>query len=546
MRAESQTAYYYLLVDRVVQVVERHLENSVQDVNSYPKGAIKKRLAQALAMHLTVPFIQMQLDSRYGEHPVQSGELASELRCAGLQINTLTGKVNLSAKLMFVGIGKFLVLWLVVLLIFLRSFFSLKPAFGKATLVYGVGAADLFYGGNALRFEEFCRVGNLDALRKATRYVVLSAKPVLSTNEAQFIYCRSPLLTLFERNKLGFVDSFLFLADHFSCLLTYFSLVFRLPVSCLLWRDFADDAVALSLNRRNLIETNIITNSNWVVQYLWMTCLPGRSYLTLMALYSLNSSRLVFKSEPLNVAEHPSLRHLNVDCVLIWDTFYAKELKRLGVLCATEVVAPILWYSPEMTQSRPSTSAALRICLFDVPPRHAVALRDLGLSGSYYNAEVMMRFLDDVLAVVSSISRKSAIEVEVILKHKRVQYHGNDDYYYQHVDQLLSDNLNMFLAKEDSNLYTLISSCDVAIAIPYSSPAYIAAHLGVPSIFYDPTVELDPVVFDAIDCAGVRFAAGRDDLGKLLLKSMRGDGRGNLTILNSRPGRRHNTVDPAL
>ena len=37
------------------------------------------------------------------------------------------------------------------------------------------------------------------------------------------------------------------------------------------------------------------------------------------------------------------------------------------------------------------------------------------------------------------------------------------------------------------NIYSLISSSDLVIAYPFTSPLYIADQLNVPSIYYDPT-----------------------------------------------------------
>jgi polysaccharide biosynthesis PFTS motif protein len=55
----------------------------------------------------------------------------------------------------------------------------------------------------------------------------------------------------------------------------------------------------------------------------------------------------------------------------------------------------------------------------------------------------------------------------------------------------------------------MVSESIVAVTIPYSSPAYVAAALGIPSIFYDPTGTLVPSYEEV---HGLQYAAGISDL----------------------------------
>ena len=104
----------------------------------------------------------------------------------------------------------------------------------------------------------------------------------------------------------------------------------------------------------------------------------------------------------------------------------------------------------------------------------------------------MKSFLDDVLFVTKEVGRINGIKLDVILKHKRVPSPQHDHTYFEYVSKLCRENAGLQLAEEDANLFALINSCDLVVAIPYASPAYIANYLGIPSVFYDPTNEVLP------------------------------------------------------
>jgi len=274
-----------------------------------------------------------------------------------------------------------------------------------------------------------------------------------------------------------------------------------------LWRDYAEHSVAVAMNKNRLIEVNIITNSNWLQQLLWMSDLPNRRFETHMALYSLNSSILKFKTDAV-VSAHPSIRHLSVDLIWIWDAFYAEVLFNEKVFCRTKVVAPILWYLPSGIPVRQSLQCR-RICVFDVTPVTLQALIGRGLLGCYYNAETMKSFLDNVIAAAEDVKERLDCEIEIILKHKRKQTAASDQSYFDHV-KLLCDNYSyLHLMEEDTNLFSLIADSDLIVVIPYSSPAYVANFLGIPALFYDPTCE----ILESYEASSpIRFTAGLENL----------------------------------
>lgn len=504
-----------MLMDKAVQAVENWLAVAMKPSCGYKKSAISCRIAQAIAMQLVVPFLKKSIENYSRKKICLVEGLPHVLCCGEMEINTETGEAAPNIKLLLSSIVKFMTLWLLVLGQFVRLLVSKHGDSGSATLVHGVPDADLRAKGSAKRFEDFCQNGPLDVFSKANICIVQAVRPVVAINPTKFVYARFPLLTLFSANRLSAKECLDFLKQHLSVFFCYLYLIIRYPIACLLWRDLAIHAVATTMNRKNLIEANIITNTNWLQQFLWMSDLPNRHFRTYMTLYSLNSSTLVFRDDPVATV-HPGIRHLRADLICTWDASYEQALNRDGVFCETQVVSPILWYLPKTVPARRNT-AVCRLCVFDVSPMTREALLGRGMLGSYYTAETMKLFLGDVLAAAQEVTRQFGCEVEIVLKHKRTPTPLHDRSYFNYVNELCASYSYLRLAEEDSNLFSLISECDLAVAIPYSSPAYVANYLGIPALFYDPTNEILPTnkVFPQ-----VRFVAGRERLAKVIIQTL--------------------------
>lgn len=517
MRPESHTARAYLMADRVIRAFENWLVGKVKAGCCYAPAAISRRLAQAVSMQFTNPFLRMSMEEPLQGKVDRLEELPKYLSCGKLKINNETGAVSPHLALSLLCGVKFLALWLLVLWHYLLSFTYRNVGYGAAILVYGVPSADLCAGGRSRRFEEFCEFGPLDVLRKSNRIIVHASPPIEANNYGKFSYSKYPLLTLFAKNRLGLADGIQFVWRHFYACVNYLALVSRLPIACLLWRDYAEHACVEALNSKGLIEANIITNTNWLQQLLWNSDLQGKTYKSYMALYSLNSSQLLLKDDPVR-ANHPGIRHLRVDCVWVWNHSYSEVLRCEGVSSETQVVGPILWYLPTKSDRIDNAKfGSVRVTLFDVSPQNQKHLIKHGLLNNYYKLETVKKFIDDSLSAIDEVGIKLGFKVEVILKHKRKPAAIHDMAYFDYVNHLSKTRDGFRFASEDANLFSLISGSDLIIVIPYSSPAYIAEYVCTTAIFYDPTGELKDVIGDT---PHILFSSGIEDLVEKVTMSL--------------------------
>ena len=503
MRPESRSARSYLQVDKIMKTVEKWLTIKMKSCCALEKAAISSRMSQLIVSQLRTPFLRMNI----GGHIDEKIKLPRKLYCGKMVINIETGSVKPSVKLLIPSIMKFIALWLLSFAYFFRSLVMNKSESGPVTLIYGVPYANLTMDGSAQLFEDFCQKGSLDVLSSAKKFIVQTGLPVKAGNSQSFVYARFPLFALFLANKLNMNDSLVFMKQHVSIFFRYIYMMLKCPITCLLWQDFAVHAVVVALNNKKLIEANIITNTNWLKQLLWMTDLSNRHFKTYMALYSQNNSSMIFKDDPVT-AVYPGITNLRADLIWIWDAFYEEVLKQQGVFIKTRVVAPVLWYLPIINTAQKNTELR-RICVFDVSPMSKEHLLDNGFSGSYYNTETMVSYMKDILVVVDNLKKQLRCEIEVILKHKRVSIKAHDATYVSHVNELCESNSNLRLVAENSNLFTLITGSELVIVAPFSSPAYVANYFNIPALFYDPTNEI--LVSNEI-VSPIIFVSGRENL----------------------------------
>ena len=507
MRPYLQTAQAYLQVDNLVKAAEIWLDKVITPTLGYSKPAICRRISQEVARQLVDPFLRENIKC-YLNDKTYPDEAQKEFKCGEMKIAGAMGEIIPTLRLRYSCIAKFAVWWLIYLGCFFRSITKLKNGFGPAALLYGVPDADLKADGSSQRFENFCNKGPLDVLSNARMILVEVENPIKGGRQSEkFRYSRYPLLTLFSTNRLSLTQSIAFIFEHVRVFFVFLYLVMKQPIMCLLWRDFAAHAAVTAMNNKKLIKASIITNSNWLEQSLWMSDLPNRNYKSHMALYSLNSSAMQFKESP-QTSNHPGIRHLRVDLIWIWDEFYAKILRLEGVFCKTKVVGPILWYLPEQNTQN-LKSELFRICVFDVSPMNKEFLLSRGMLGNFYSTQTMTDYLSDVLAAVDGVRQQKDYLIEITLKHKRKPSPMHDASYFEFVKNRCEADNRIRLAREDANLYSLISESDLVIAVPYSSPGYVAKCLDIPSLFYDPTNEI--LVSNEI-VSPIIFASGRENL----------------------------------
>jgi hypothetical protein len=488
---------FYNRVAALLRRIELALEAGIRDGPIYGREAVARRLLQEIGT-LMVPELR-----REDAHRAVAGRPALEQEtlvfdCAGLEIDSGSGRVRCGARLWLRSVGAFVVFWCGLLGVAAAS--TVRRAHGfSATLVSGVD--EPLESGDAA-FAEFARSGPIAPLNEARFLLVQTGRQdVRSTDPARIAYARNPLLALARANSLGLAGFAFFLMQHARALAAFLFGAARRPLLALLWRDYAFQALVAALDRRGLIEAIVLTNGLWGQQLLWMTDLPGRRFRMHMLFYSMNDRPHAYKDIPERCPAHPTMRHMRADHFWLWTPGQAQLMREEGVRAEMHVAGPIVWTRLE---SHPREGARW-ISVFDITPVTAEATLELGLLGNFFSTENMLAFLDGIEGAM----RAAGLDLQLVVKPKRRPAAIHDPRYLSRLER--SDAFKPL--PPETSAATVIASSAAVIVFPFSSVAYLADRLGVPAIYFDPTGRLAPTYEAA---PNIRFAGNVAELADAL------------------------------
>jgi hypothetical protein len=498
----------YLIFDELLSHVENEVIASTPTLCGYASDAIGRRLLQRIVEITLYPLIKATAKtSLQGIIPTPRAD--QSLLVGGLcfrgdrvTVTTITWARNLA---------EFVIQWIRVIGYLAGPNRNTIP--DCATLLMGIGPADLVVDGSDSRFISFCENGPLSPLCAATHLVVENAQPLVSSRPGWVTYSRQPLLALLRARPPRGRNLLRFLGTHLAAAATYFRYSLSHPLTCLIARDIAFHAPAVDLSRRGMIESVVITSSYFQMQPLWMRCLPERHFEVHMAWYSQNTRPFVYKRDGTR-SDVPNYRHMGVDTHWVWTEGYAAYIRTLNTTAKVHVVGPILWYLPEAGLPAVPTPS---VAIFDVTPVRETFAQKIGLPRNYYSTTNMLAFLEQATIACERVAARLGQPVLVLLKHKRSHGDAHDPRYIEFVDSLAAAG-RIHLLPSQTSLYSLIGSSSTVIVAPFSSPAYVASALKVPAIYHDATDSIEathePAPF-------VEFTAGEAVLAERLYAILR-------------------------
>ena len=384
-------------------------------------------------------------------------------------------------------------------------------------LVFDLVEENIFVGGSDESFIKFFLEGPIEPLRNGQRFLIQYSKNVPSINRSEFIYCARPLIRLLVDSPLGIFEKVRLLANHVAFLCSYFYATLQIPQLSLIGKDFAFGNVCRELEARGLIDSIIVTCSSHRYQPLWYRGL-NRTKIH-MLWYAQNWRPITYLVDQLT-SEYPYLRWIRADKHWVWTKSFEKYLQSLHARFGTvQAVGPIMWRLPPANLSAPPIDT-VKIVIFDIPPFSNDRAAMNGEISNYNHPDNLFAFLQDLLELKSRLGDVLRRPVKLCLKIKRA-YHKNYARKYFDLLERLRVEGKIFLEDSTTDIYDLISSSHLAIVYPYSSPAYVADHLRVSSIFYDPTQSILKSTF-ADNPSLIHFANTPEDLFNTTVNILRG------------------------
>lgn len=467
-----------LAFDREIDSCRDRLQAKVFDACGYPSAVLLDRLMQRLVEISRLPYT-LSVSTLYKTTSNCFPAPGTKLNCDRAFMEIGSGRITITSKQWLANQLDFFLHWAFCLIAILTVKKAAKNKL-PAVLVLGVGEESLFKNGSDEQFVTYCRVGPIEPLRSGKRFLVQSVSKSVSTNPLAFVYSRRPLVSLLCETKIGFFGRLRLLVKHIILFFAYHSAVFRLPQLSLLGKDFAYSSISFELDRCGLIESIVLTCGNHPAQPLWTRALLRAKVH--MIWYSQAAKQIIYASDKLDAAI-PNYRWIRVDAHWVWTHAFAEYLNALIGHTSAVAVGPIVWCMPEIT---PPAKDAIEIAIFDVSPYSNEIAFAYGEIPNYNHPDNLFSFIQDVISLKSGLERTFHLPVSFRLKTKRWYNAAYDRAYFDYLEKLRSLGA-ISLEHHATNVYSLISSSHLVIVYPFSSPAYIADHLSVPSIYYDPT-----------------------------------------------------------
>ena len=248
------------------------------------------------------------------------------------------------------------------------------------------------------------------------------------------------------------------------------------PILLLIGPEYIVDVPAVKLRRKQEGDVLITTQSQllappWVFK-------SSKTANRVMFWYSNNSSQISkqdrAKLDYTYLAQHQISKHF------VWTSSWGKILKGYNPNSEVTPIGPVIFkeLSGYLDTPKEYTWDKKTILVFDVTPK-------VNASGdSFYSDTQMKQFISDIVWTI----RRKYPDAVIKLKPKR-EYSSGDSSVYR--DFLKSLNSNIDILRWNTSIINEIVKSDLVICIPFSSPALISRYLGVPTLFYTPSLEFN-------------------------------------------------------
>ena len=250
--------------------------------------------------------------------------------------------------------------------------------------------------------------------------------------------------------------------------------------------------------KEDLAKKYLFHNSTTIFRPLWTYEAEKKDAEIIFYYYSTGNS--VLKFDKGYHREYGNLKFMSWSKFYVWNTHQKSFVKRFLPKAEIKIVGPI-WFESVYTKLELSNDKKV-ISVFDIQPMNEKRFRLLGVPDRYITTPNLIQFQKDIISV---FSKK---DVQVILKRKRKEGKDNDLEYVSYVNNLYSNHKFKQIPPE-FDAWTIINKSFLTISYPPTSTANISRFCNINTIYYDPTLTVDP---EDEALFGVRLIRGIDEL----------------------------------
>ncbi|WCL51235.1 polysaccharide biosynthesis PFTS motif protein [Leptospira sp. GIMC2001] len=397
--------------------------------------------------------------------------------------------------------------------VFRGSIFGIKTKKNRFNIVISDLALDSFFNHEEISVLFKVIEGDYYPILNSSENLIIKSKKMDKLTNGKIYFSSQPLLALMELIRWDFKDLFtIFLSFLRFFIFVLIPSIFT-DIKILLLKDLMLIEVVSHLDRFNIIENFIITNSDCYSHNLYLSNSEKNNHKLVMLWYSINNCDLKFKRSIGHSKKSfaPWLKTMNVDEHFVWNLEQKIWLQDIGETSKISLTGPIMFNNPFRTiENKIFNPNKFNIVLFDVPPKIEIKEKQAyGKSAIFYNLEISKRFILDF------IEYSRGRDIQIYLKTKRKDEKNTKAEYLQLLADLEVSNELIILDPTISIDSLLDSKVDLVASIPYTSVAYLAFQKNIKSIFYDPG--------EMLDCnhsyyKGQIFISGKNDLENYLLE----------------------------
>jgi polysaccharide biosynthesis PFTS motif protein len=469
----------------------------------YSPSAVSRRLSQKVVGALELSFSEAHA-FWWNTKPDPTKQFTPDAVCdAGLRISKDGSSLNIeiTRRLVFYHIAAFLFFWTKILLAIAKGASDNCANNSSVAIFANIGQINYLRNNSTDSIKRFFKVGPIPPLREKTLIILEAIKGDSGASDCSIIFDPDPILKLTRLSNLAWSLRFRILLDQLGAFFYFIYKCFFVDrLFCLLAKDIAFHSLVKQLNASGLMGDLYLTNSNVYDQPLYSCDLPNRAFSINLIYYSVPVYGHRYNFEH-HQAKSGSLYFLSkVDTIWCWTRGQADQLEALFPGTKIIPVGPIIWHVPTCSSRvEISNSSTFSLLVFDVVPVDAAQQKTLtGGAHKFYDLATVSRFLYDIIDVCDTLPEN----ITIYLKTKRPPYSifdrskrappSRSEHYYSLTQNLFRTGRLRPLS-HDANLFDEIQATDIVVSFPFTSTAFVAASIGVPSIYYDPTCLLQNV-----------------------------------------------------
>lgn len=355
-----------------------------------------------------------------------------------------------------------------------------------------------------LPFQEFVCSNFLHGINQSDIFFIkyASEKDFKINN---FVYTSDPKKYIFYLTRQSLWREFLFICSVLISSIVLFLRSLRNPLFFFLTEDILQTSFWDRIEKGRFTLNYVINTGNCYSHHLFFRKKRANVVHHMMH-YSQNSIPFSFKGDN-QLHTFTSMKWMALDIHWVWTNDFKNYLKNeCKIDCLINVIGPILWYPNTVRNKKKRREKDL--LLFDVTPVRKDLEKTVAIRNNYYSYETVSRFIEDTVEIASDLN------IKVSLKSKReIQTKFHDPSYSDILKKLEMDFKNFEIIHHSVDMFKLISDSSLIVAIPFTSVAYVAQELKIPSIYYDP--------INALECVipfpkGIKFINNKNELNSAI------------------------------